>query len=156
MADILTESVIPNLKACGINLTLVPASMQDLLSEYYRETDRSTEMIYLASNFTTVYDPAVTFSTDTEEGRRQWNTMYSDDTTLYKLAKDLRETEPDDMFTYITKWISFQERFNEVLPAIPVYSNTYYDFYIPYLRGYRVDSHTTWAQAIVGATLSAD
>ena len=155
-AETLKANAMPNLKACGIGLTLVEKDMPDLLSEFYRQTDRSTEMIFLGSNYAVLYDPAVTVSTEMEEGLRQWNTMYSSDKDLYKLAADLRKTEPDDMFTYLKKWISFQERFNQVLPAIPVYSNTYYDFYIPVLKGYRVDSHTTWAQAIVGAQLSAD
>ena len=156
MAETLTANAVPNLKACGIGLTLVEKAMPELLSEYYRQSERSTEMIFLGSNYAVPYDPAVTVSAETEEGRRQWNTMYSDDADLYRLADDLRRTEPDDMFMYMKKWILFQERFNTVLPAIPVYSNTYYDFFIPQLKGYRVNAHTTWAQAIVGATLSAD
>ena len=112
-------------------------------------------MIYLATNFNTVYDPAIALSTDTSANHELWNTMYTDDTLLYRLAVDMRKTEPGDMFAYLTKWISFQKRYNEVLPAIPVYSNTYYDFYIPELQNYDINAHGTWAQAILESYLGS-
>ena len=149
ISDVLQKNAEENLKACGIKLTLVPASADELLSSYYRQTERTTEMIFLATNFNTVYDPAIMLSTDTSVNHELWNTMYTDDQELYRLAVSMRKTQPGDVYNYLKKWISFQERYNKVLPAIPVYSNTYYDFYIPQLRNYSISSHTTWAQAIL-------
>ena len=154
IADALQANAIDNLKACGIQLTLVPASANELLTEYYRQAERTTDMIYLGSNFTSVYDPAVTFGLESEGDRKLWNSMYTDDETLYRLALDLRQTEPGDIFTYAKKWVAFEERYNQVLPSIPVYSNNYYDFYIPQLQNYHVFSHTTWAQAILESYLA--
>ena len=51
----------------------------------------------------------------------------------------------------MVKWISFQERYNEVLPAIPIYSNIYYDFYSNYLQNYNITNNVTWSQAILAA-----
>ena len=62
---------------------------------------------------------------------------------------DLRKTEPGDVFQYVSKWMSFQRRYNEVLPTIPVYSNIYYDFYTPYLQNYVITAQVTWSQAIL-------
>ena len=149
IADIISDNALENLKACGIKMTMVPASAQDLLSSYYRQTERTTEMIYLATNFNTVYDPAISLSTDTSSNHQLWNTMYTDDELLYRLAVDMRKTQPGDVFTYLSKWIAFQKRYNQVLPAIPVYSNTYYDFYSPELQNYDINAHGTWAQAII-------
>ena len=50
--------------------------------------------------------------------------------------------------------MAFQQRFTEVLPMIPVYSNVYFDFYTDTLQDYTVGEDVTWAQAIVGARLS--
>lgn len=153
ISDILSQNAMDNLNACGIKLTLVPASADDLLSAYYRQSERTTEMIFLATNFNTVYDPAIMLSTDTSADHELWNTMYTNDEELYRLAVNMRKTEPGDVFNYLKKWVNFQERYNKVLPAIPVYSNTYYDFYIPQLCNYSITSHTTWAQAIIESYL---
>ncbi len=63
----------------------------------------------------------------------------------------MRKTDPIDVYDYVTKWISFQERYNEVLPAIPLYSNVYFDFWMNQLQNYDVNGHVTWSQAILQA-----
>ena len=63
----------------------------------------------------------------------------------------MRRTEPGDVYSYVAKWIRFQERYNEVLPAIPVYSNIYFDFYTSQLQNYSITSHVTWTQAILSS-----
>ena len=149
IADTLQKNFIENLNACGIKLTLVPTPMQDLLSSYYRETERTTDMIYLATNFHVVVDPSITYSADDEATHQMWNNTYSDDEDLYWRAVNMRKTDPGDIYEYVSKWISFQERYNEVLPAIPVYSNIYFDFYVPELQDYHITAHVTWTQAIL-------
>ncbi len=154
LADIIQKNSVENLNACGIKLTLVPASANDLLSAYYRQAERTTEIILMATNFNTVYDPAIMVSTDKSANHQLWNTMYTNDETLYRLAVNMRKTEPGDVYTYLSKWIAFEKRYNQVLPAIPLYSNTYYDFYTPQLNNYNILSHGTWAQAIIESYLS--
>ena len=61
----------------------------------------------------------------------------------------MRMTEPGDVLSYCQKWIAFQEYYSEVLPAIPVYSNVYFDFYTPNLQEYYVGSSASWAQLIM-------
>ena len=65
----------------------------------------------------------------------------------------MRTTVPGDVLSYVRKWVKFQERWTEVLPAIPVYSNIYFDFYTSALQNYRITSGITWADAIVGSYL---
>ncbi len=151
MADFMQEegNFVDNLAQVGIKLTLVPTPMQDLLHSYYRETPRTTDMIYLATNFHVIVDPSITYSTDDTVGHEVWNNTYSDDETLFELSVSMRKTEPGDIYTYVSKWIDFQERYNEVLPTIPVYSNVYYDFFTPYLQNYVITAQVTWSQAIL-------
>jgi ABC-type transport system substrate-binding protein len=149
--DTLQENFIDNLNACGIKLTLVSAPMEELLATYYRETERTTDMIYLATNFHVIVDPSITYSTDTSAGHLMWNNTYSDDEDLYWRAVNMRKTDPDNVFDYVSKWISFQERYNEVLPTIPIYSNIYFDFFTEQLQNYYITAHVTWTQAILEA-----
>jgi hypothetical protein len=51
----------------------------------------------------------------------------------------------------VKKWIAFQEKYNEVLPTIPVYSNVYFDFLTNELQNYFITAQVTWSQAIVMA-----
>jgi ABC-type transport system substrate-binding protein len=153
LADFLPEenSFVWNLAQVGIKLTLVPAPMQDLLHSYYRETERTTDMIYLATNFHVVVDPSITYSIEDVDtlGHAVWNNTYSDDEELYKLAVSMRQTEPGDIYGYVSKWMDFQDRYNEVLPTIPIYSNIYFDFYNEYLQNYEITAQVTWTQAIL-------
>ena len=144
-------SFIDNLAAVGIKLELVPEAMEDLLKSYYRQTERTTDMIYLATNFHVIVDPSITYSTDKTKNHQIWNNTYSDDEDLYYRAVNMRKTEPGDIFEYVSKWVSFQERYNEVLPTIPIYSNIYFDFYNQYLQNYYITGQVTWSQAILPA-----
>ena len=156
IVDTIQENFIDNLNECGIQLTLVPAPMQDLFKSYYRDVERTTDMIYLATNFHVIVDPSITYYALDEATHLMWNNTYSDDEDLYWRAENMRKTEPGDVYDYVSKWISFQERYNEVLPTIPVYSNIYFDFYVPYLQNYYVTAHVTWTQAILEAFWGQD
>jgi len=146
-----SKNMIDNLARVGIKLELVPAPMTELLQAYYRQTPRTTDMIYLATNFHVIVDPSITYSTDTTKNHQIWNNTYSDDEDLWYRAVNMRKTEPGDIFEYVSKWVSFQERYNEVLPTIPIYSNIYYDFYNQYLQNYYITGQVTWSQAILPA-----
>ena len=142
---------VGNLAEIGIKLTLVPEKMEDLLKSYYRQTERTTDMIYLATNFHVIVDPSITYSTDKTKNHEIWNNTYSDDEDLWYRAVNMRKTEPGDVFEYVSKWISFQERYNEVLPTIPIYSNIYFDFLNSNLQNYWITGQVTWSQAILPA-----
>ena len=156
IVDTLQENFLDNLAEAGIRVTLVPEDMEELLKEYYNEKERTTDMIYLATNFHVVVDPSITYSMDTTVGHKVWNNTWSDDEELWNRAVDMRKTEPGDIYGYMQKWIAFQERYNEVLPAIPLYTNIYFDFYTDQLQNYFITAHVTWSQAILEAFFGQD
>ena len=158
IVDTINENWLDNLAEVGIKVTLVPEDMETLLKRYYREEERTTDMIYLATNFHVIVDPAITYSTEDKDTANHliWNNTYSDDEMLYELAVNMRKTDPLDVYEYVSKWISFQERYNEVLPTIPIYSNIYFDFYNPQLQNYYITAHVTWTQAILESYFGAD
>ena len=150
IAQALKPTFVDNLSQAGIKLTLVPVPMEELLRQYYRFDERDCDMIYLATNFSEVFDPTLTYAP--VDGINS-NYSHLEDTKLYELALDMAMTEPGDILTYCQKWIAFQEHWVTVLPAIPVYSNAYFDFHTPLLQEYHIDSTATWGQAIVEAYL---
>ena len=109
-------------------------------------------MLFLATNFDIVFDPSVNFQ-EGKEGEPNWAYTSLEDKELFADALAMRTTEPGNVLAYMQHWLSFQERFNEVLPMIPVYSNIYFDFYTSALHDYAITENTTWGQAILGTTL---
>ena len=152
IADALEDAFLSHLAQAGIVVSVEEEPMSKLLDIYYRNVPRECDMIYLASNFATVFDPSYTFSPEDAYQGISNNTGIVDE-ALYQSTVDLRMTEPGDVLTYCRKWVAFQERWAEVLPSIPVYSNVYYDFYTNRLENYRVTSGLTWSEAIIGARL---
>ena len=155
IADLLDEAFVKNLAEAGVKLSVEQVPMEELLAEYYGQESRPCDMIYLATNFDVVFDPSENFRPVTDESLADTqNTTRIDDAELYSLAVDMRKTKPGDMLSYVKKWIAFEERFQEVVPMIPVYSNVYFDFYPRALHNYNISASISWGQAIVDAYMS--
>lgn len=151
IGELLQDNLINPLQRIGIQLTAEAVPMADLLNYYYRFSERDCDMIYLATNFSMVYDPTSNF--DPKENDTVSNTTGLKDQELYDLALAMRQTKPGQVNTYTERWKAYQERWTEMIPMIPVYSNMYYDFYVPTLQDYHGDSEYGWAEAILGAYL---
>ena len=149
---VLRSHLAAHLETVGIRLDLESVPMNTLLDQWYAREPRSADMIYLASDFDLLFDPAAHF-TDGADGEKIWTYTQGADDGLYRLAEDMIRTEPGNVLEYMRKWIKFQEYFNATLPMLPFYSNQYYDFYTANLRDYPVSERTTWSQAIIGADL---
>ena len=148
----LQKNLADHLAEVGIRLTMSALPMEELLARWYRESERTEDMFFLASNFEMVFDPSSGF-TENEKGEHLWRNTSLQDEELYRAAVSMRRTKPGDVTGYMRSWVAFQERFNTVLPMIPVYSNVYYDFYTELLRSYAPDANESWGKAIVGAYL---
>lgn len=153
-AEYVVEKLTENLKQAGIKLNAKPVEFTELLKEYYRQTNRTSDMIYLATNFAEVFDPSETFSVEDADIGYTNRTGIADE-KLYALAADMAHTHPTELITYLEKWVDFQEYWTEVLPAMPLYSNVYFDFYTAELEDYNINGSPSWASAIVGAKLNS-
>lgn len=141
-----------NFVKVGLNLEVTELPMNVLLQHYYRQVERTYDMFFLASNFNYVFDPYLTYHTD-DAYQGVWNRSGLKDEHLMMLAEKLRQVEAGNKDEYKSKWIAFQKYWVEVLPAVPLYSNNYFDFYTDALENYSINSYSTWAHAILSATL---
>ena len=152
-ADALQATLADNLKDAGIQLTLKPVKSDELLRLYYRQDERDCDMIFLATNFNTVYDPAENYSL--AKGRQMvYNRTGLQDNKLYQLAVNMRKVQPGDFAEYCSRWIRFQNYLMDQVPVLPAYTNDYYDFYVSGLEDYDITSYQTWSKAIVAASLA--
>ncbi len=141
-------------KELGIGLTVTELPMNELLQHYYRHTERTYDMFFLASNFSYIFDPYYTYSTD-DVYQGTFNTSGLKDEKLMELADEMRHVTAGDTETYKAKWLEFQTYWVEKLPMVPLYSNVYFDFYRPDLYNYQVSAYSSWAAAVLYATYEA-
>ena len=152
--DVFPAALKENLDKVGIKLTLKAVKPTDLLRLYYRQDPRDCDIIFIGSNFNSVYDPSEYFALE-DEYQGYYNRTGFKDEALYNLAVQMRRSTPGDLLGYCRAWLNFQRRLMEKVPVIPAYTNDYFDFYIPALKNYNIASYQTWSKAIVAATLKA-
>lgn len=143
------ELLVEPMAEAGIKLTV--ESSDRLLAQYYGQKERDYDLIFLAKDFDILFNPGPEF-----EPGGTYNYIGSDDEELYVLAVNLNQTEPGALLEYCEKWMDFQERFLEVEPLIPVYSNNYFDFYPDILTDYHIKQYSSWSQAVLPAILQGE
>lgn len=149
-AELVIENLNASLGQLGGQLEVNYLSMSDLLRQYYRQDARTFDLLFLASNFGYVFDPYYSYHTG-EDYQVILNTSGLLDGQLFALTKSLRETTPGDKRTFLNRWVAFQKHWTDVLPLLPLYSNTYYDGYNAKLTNYHPERYFSWADAILYA-----
>ena len=143
------ELLVEPMAEAGIKLTV--ESSDRLLAQYYGQKERDYDLIFLAKDFDILFNPGPEF-----EPGGTYNYIGSDDEELYVLAVNLNQTEPGALLEYCEKWMDFQERFMEVEPLIPVYSNNYFDFYTNALADYHIKQYSSWSKAVLAAIMQGE
>lgn len=149
-AEDAAETMVEVCAQLGIQLEVDEMPFTQLLRHYYRQEERAYDMFFLASNFNYIFDPYYDFNT-ADEYQGMLNTSGLRDEELMDRAFALRQTPPAETREYIEKWLDFQDRFVEVMPLIPLYSNVYFDFYVDTLQSYDMAMHSSWSNAVLYA-----
>ncbi len=147
--EALEEYLLPNLEEAGIAVSFHPVDMTQIETNY--EEEGIFDLLYLGENFTMKFDPQLLAPT---EGKSAGGNLTETRKKLLKEAEEMVRTEPTDVTGFMQKWIRLQEQISEMLPVLPVYSNTYYDFYTRELHNYGIIDAVTWGEAIVKSFMS--
>ena len=150
-ADMVVALYAESLPQIGAALEVEEVSFDELLADYYREEGvRRFDMNFMATNFISTFDPYLTFlGRDDMQGAV--NTSGIVDEELVRLAFEMRSTEPGDLLTFEQRWLAMQQRYNELLPTMPIYSNVYFDFHTDWLQNYYPNSQYSWPVALLYA-----
>ncbi len=149
LAAILGDS----LDQVGGKLSIRKLPFDRALREYYRQDDRAFDLMFLGSNFSYLFDPSNTYIVG-DQYQGTMNTSGVQDPRLEELARNITAAQPGNREAYLNRWMDFQEYWSEVLPMIPLYSNTYYDLFDSRLVGYFPQFYWSWGTAILYATLN--
>ena len=69
-------------------------------------------------------------------------------------ARAMRRVKNGDTETFITKWLSFQDRWRAVMPTAPVCTNVYFDISQPWLYAFGDNIRYGLARALMYTTLT--
>jgi len=160
LGETFEEYFLPNLEKVGIKVSLEALPLSEVAAQFHDPQSRQADLIFLATNLELIFDPAVLFTTVTDEATGAvshiWTSTGMPEEVLYQEALAMRETEPGDVLTYCQHWVAFQKEFNRVLPMIPLYSNVYADVYSGHLHDYAITENATWSDAIITASLQEE
>ena len=144
------ERTLPML---GIAMEVTELPFPELLRHYYRQVDRTYHAFFMGTNFNYLFDPYYYFHT-APLYQGMLNTSGLQDEELMELALAMRNTQNMDLRAYVEKWLLFQERFIEMAPMVPLYSNIYFDFFRNDLWGYNPITSASWSLALPYAYIS--
>ena len=150
-------------KAAGMEINQNIMTFSDLLNYYYRDASSGAQygvktygMYNLATNFTAAYDQSYSYTTDPELLAQGYNTFFSvDNQLLDDLSMNMvYGVEAGDNQAYLDVWVDFIQEWNRYLPAVPLYSNVYYDAMASKIEGIECNSLFDFDQAVVYGTVN--
>ena len=136
------------LQEAGIELTMRAVDMETVRELYEGKAGTGFDLVYLGEDFSVLFDPEILAP------RTEGTELGTVKQELYELAREMVNTEPEDLAGFIRKWVTLQERITETLPLLPVYSNVYFDFFSRKLHNYSVTGTLTWSGAIISSFVS--
>lgn len=160
VADLIAQMLPENMRAVGMEIE--QSSMQFAeLYEYYTQPNTEKlpdgrngyQMFNLATNFTAVFDPRFTYHTDPAYLGGNNNVSGLQDQELTDLAAKMLNLTGDQSEEFGEYWFQWQQRWNELMPLVPLYSNEYFDFFNPKLQNFNADSLWMWYWDILYANV---
>ncbi|MDD4080314.1 MAG: hypothetical protein PHP02_02730, partial [Eubacteriales bacterium] len=152
-ADMTAAMLSANLQQVGGELRTVSMPLDLAFRQYYRQDAREFDLLFMGTNFSYLFDPTNTFLVG-DEYQGTMNTSGIQDEQLAELAANVTRDQPGNRDAYLDRWMEFQTYWAEVLPMIPLYSNTYHDLFTADLQGYFPQFYYSWGTAILYATLA--
>lgn len=152
VSDLLVTSLQnnPDVASAGMKINQTVGSFNDLITYYYdNTTENPYQMFNLATGFGNPYDVAYSY----EPGSAA-NTNAIADQDLYDFAIAMNQSEEGDDKAYGEAWLKFMQRWNELVPDVPLYSNEYHDFFSDKVKNFEEDGYNNdVSSAILYATI---
>lgn len=157
MSDLLVTKLQenPDVAAAGMKINQTVMTFNELLNYLYRDASQGDKygvptygMYNLGIGFTPQYDPSLNYTTDPEMLKQGYNVNFIIDEDLDKYAKALVLTDPEDRDGFKKKFVNYIDRWNDLLPDLPLYSNIYHDFYNAKLQNYNINALVDLTQAL--------
>lgn len=151
VSDLLITSLVenPDVAAAGIKINLSAAAWSEVLSYYYdNTTENPYQMMNLSTGFGAQYNIAYMYEPGSVSNANA--VLGEDGQELYDLCMAMNFVEEGDHEAYGEAWLKFIQKWNSLLPDIPLYSNEYHVFFSDRVHDFEMDGlNTNIATAIL-------
>ena len=114
-------------------------TFNELIENYGQTKKNDYNMYNMGVGFNAIYNPEFSYAIGNPQ-----NSNRISDKELAKLAKNLNVVDPSNEKEYLDRYVKFQQKWNELLPDLPLYSNQYHDFFNKKLKGYEGIKDAIW------------
>lgn len=143
----------PDVAAAGMQINQTAGNFNDLIQYYYdNSTENPYQMFNLATGFGNPYDVAYSFEPGSASNI---NAIPGEDgQEIYDLAVAMNRTKEGDDEAYGEAWLKFIQKWNELVPEVPLYSNEYHDFFSSRVHDWDEDGYNNdYSSAVVYANI---
>jgi len=142
------SQLLANAPLAGIDWQAHRLDFSNILSHYYDgprlpQGQRLYHSFSLATNFSTTFDPFSSYHTDA-----QHNYVRLSDPELDEIMVRMRSLDPEEREQFSAEWVTFQTRWNQLLPMVPINSSHYYDVYRLGIQGFKNTPFVSWADLV--------
>lgn len=126
-----------------------------LLMQYMYDSSASDCNMYVSGTwFGSTYEPSLDYTMDESLIAAGYNNYSVFDEKLYDLARAIELTVPGDTESYLENFKAFNVYWNEVLPAIPMYSGDYYCFVNERIQNYTASAYANPDYSVLYASIA--
>lgn len=151
VSELLATMLPEAMTEAGMELKTTTMDFPTLLNAINHTGDKIYNMYNLATGFSLASSPWYYYSTDPVWMQGGYNSNWIADKDLEAAAEALKPIAYDDNDAWLPAWQNFMKVWNEKLPDVPLYSDEYYDFYSPKLKGWNSTSVWEWSRAVLDA-----
>ncbi|MFI3258084.1 MAG: ABC transporter substrate-binding protein [Spirochaetales bacterium] len=152
----LISRMLPSAMA-SVGMKLNPTTLEfGPLIEALQQTGglQNYHMYNLATGFATTSAVWYYYNKDLATYGGAYNQAYIADDELHNIAQSMKATPSGDDASWAAKWLDLQERWNYLVPELPLYSDEYYEFFNPSLQNYTPDALWATDYAIIYANMN--
>ena len=150
VTNLLKTQLPENAKKVGMEYIIDEGPFPALLDILYGVSDSNHTVLNLATGFSAIYDRYYAEHSDFAE-RPAFNQSQIADEKLDETIVKMRRLEGTQRDEFADAFVEYLEVWNDLLPQLPLYSNTYHDFFTGRVTGYEdtVTSLSSFTQNIV-------
>lgn len=147
VSDLLATTLVngPDIKKAGMEIKQTTVTFDELINNLYQLKENDFNMYNLGAGFIPVFDHSNEYKVDPKTKKPgPANKNQINDVELSKLAKDMTLIDSQNKEEFLDKWVAYEQRWNDLLPDLPLYSNQYHDFFTNRLHGYKGIKDGVW------------
>ena len=150
MKDVLEKYWVPNMEHAGMKVELITDEILDLACNY-REITANYDMVFVGEDYSDGFDLEGGYTLSDNDPDNELALLFRETAEQYA---EMNRTDKNDREGFVKKWMELQTFLADNVPMIPIYSNVYFDLYIPELRQYKVEDFWGWGNASVASYFS--